>query len=187
LGQLILAGLLAGLILKPGSHFIQPRNRQKAPLPTKTRPATANPEVLPSGRTHEISQARKVRKSRKTSPANLPAWAQKQSWAAWGSRLGEVLHRWWEYGLGAPSALRSRLANRPAVRLSEKETHVKPNRRRAFRVRLVGDEERRCPYCLEEVRKKDPRGVKICPICHTYHHADCWAVTGTCQVPHHHG
>jgi hypothetical protein len=23
-----------------------------------------------------------------------------------------------------------------------------------------------------------------CQICHTLHHADCWAITGTCQVPH---
>jgi hypothetical protein len=28
--------------------------------------------------------------------------------------------------------------------------------------------------------------VKVCPICHTHHHADCWEVTGTCQVPHMH-
>jgi hypothetical protein len=24
-------------------------------------------------------------------------------------------------------------------------------------------------------------------VCHTAHHADCWAQTGTCQVLHHHG
>jgi hypothetical protein len=23
-----------------------------------------------------------------------------------------------------------------------------------------------------------------CKICHTLHHADCWAVTGACQIPH---
>jgi hypothetical protein len=26
--------------------------------------------------------------------------------------------------------------------------------------------------------------VKVCPVCKTRHHADCWSVTGTCQVPH---
>lgn len=51
-------------------------------------------------------------------------------------------------------------------------------------VHLSGAEEHRCPYCLEIVKDNDPRGVEICPICHTYHHADCWAVTGTCQIPH---
>lgn len=45
-------------------------------------------------------------------------------------------------------------------------------------------EEHRCPYCLEEVKRNDPRGVKECSVCHTLHHADCWDVTGMCQVPH---
>lgn len=53
-------------------------------------------------------------------------------------------------------------------------------------IRLQGDEEHRCPYCLDTVEDNDPRGVKICPICGTYHHADCWAITGVCQVPHQH-
>jgi ribosomal protein L37AE/L43A len=53
-------------------------------------------------------------------------------------------------------------------------------------IRLQGDEEHRCPYCLETVEDNDPRGVKICPICGTYHHADCWTITGVCQVPHQH-
>jgi len=53
-------------------------------------------------------------------------------------------------------------------------------------ISLNGLEEHRCPYCLDIVEKKDPRGVKICPICHTWHHADCWDVTGTCQIPHKH-
>jgi flagellar biosynthesis protein FliQ len=51
-------------------------------------------------------------------------------------------------------------------------------------VQLVGTEEHRCPYCLELVEPNDPRGVVVCPICHTRHHADCWNVTGVCQVPH---
>jgi ribosomal protein L37AE/L43A len=45
-------------------------------------------------------------------------------------------------------------------------------------------EEHRCPYCLEEVKRNDPRGVKECDICHTLHHADCWNITGICQIPH---
>lgn len=45
-------------------------------------------------------------------------------------------------------------------------------------------EEHRCPYCLEDVKRNDPRGVKECSICHTLHHGDCWDITGMCQVPH---
>ena len=45
-------------------------------------------------------------------------------------------------------------------------------------------EAHRCPYCLEEVKQNDPRGVKRCEVCNTLHHADCWEVTGVCQVPH---
>lgn len=53
-------------------------------------------------------------------------------------------------------------------------------------IRLTGAEEHRCPYCLEIVQENDARGVQVCPICGTFHHADCWAITGVCQVPHHH-
>ncbi len=59
-------------------------------------------------------------------------------------------------------------------------------RRRQSPVRLEQNEEHRCPYCLEPVSRSDPRGFVVCKVCHTYHHADCWAVTGMCQVPHHH-
>jgi ribosomal protein L37AE/L43A len=45
-------------------------------------------------------------------------------------------------------------------------------------------EEHRCPFCLEDVKRNDPRGIKECEICHSLHHADCWAITGMCQVPH---
>jgi ribosomal protein L37AE/L43A len=58
--------------------------------------------------------------------------------------------------------------------------------RRGRRIRLVGAEEHRCPYCLELVDGRDPRGVVVCRVCHTRHHGDCWAVTGECQVPHYH-
>ena len=51
-------------------------------------------------------------------------------------------------------------------------------------VKLVGIEEHNCPFCLEPVIKKDPRGLKICSSCKTWHHADCWDMTGECQVPH---
>jgi hypothetical protein len=51
-------------------------------------------------------------------------------------------------------------------------------------VSLGGDIVDVCPYCLEEVTPDDPRGVVVCEICGTPHHADCWAITGKCEVPH---
>ncbi len=81
--------------------------------------------------------------------------------------------------------------SRPSVRARPKlitRHSDKPKRRNAtFRqahVQLALVEDHRCPYCLEPVQRTDPRGVKECEICHSLHHADCWAITGTCQVPH---
>jgi uncharacterized Zn-finger protein len=65
---------------------------------------------------------------------------------------------------------------------------AKPKRKRFNHSRpklvLSSEEEHRCPYCLELIDPDDQRGVVECEICHTLHHADCWAITGTCQVPH---
>lgn len=68
-----------------------------------------------------------------------------------------------------------------------KDQIVRPKRRRSRRkphIQFALVEEHRCPYCLDSVTHNDARGVKECEVCHTLHHADCWAITGTCQVPH---
>jgi len=69
-----------------------------------------------------------------------------------------------------------------------KEPVVRPKKKRLFRrkpkIQFALLEEHRCPYCLDAVTRNDPRGVKECEVCHTLHHADCWAITGVCQVPH---
>ena len=69
-----------------------------------------------------------------------------------------------------------------------KEPTVRPKKKRALhrrpKIQLALVEEHRCPYCLDPVSRNDPRGVKECDVCHTLHHADCWAITGMCQVPH---
>ena len=57
-------------------------------------------------------------------------------------------------------------------------------RKRKAEVQFSVYEEHRCPYCLDEVKRNDSRGVKECEICHSLHHADCWDITGMCQVPH---
>jgi len=86
------------------------------------------------------------------------------------------------------NAFQGRLRSEPSPRLIQ-AVPPRPSGKRRSRsdIRLTGAEEYRCPYCLTPVREADPRGVVVCPICHTPHHADCWAVTGTCQVPHAYG
>lgn len=68
------------------------------------------------------------------------------------------------------------------------EPVLRPKKKRLFqrkpKIQLALVEEHRCPYCLDPVSRNDPRGVKECDVCHTLHHADCWAITGVCQVPH---
>ena len=80
----------------------------------------------------------------------------------------------------------------PSVRARLKLVTRQPTRPKRIRgphvrrphVQLALVEEHRCPYCLEPVVRTDPRGTKKCEVCHSLHHADCWAITGTCQVPH---
>ena len=90
-------------------------------------------------------------------------------------------------GLTARTHLRSRFPSRSRksmVQFQNRPHSIPSARSEDSPVHLVGETEHRCPYCLETVVRNDPRGVRVCPICHTHHHADCWAVTGTCQVPH---
>ena len=74
--------------------------------------------------------------------------------------------------LAAPPAPKTKKSARKAKRNGKPE------------IKFVGKEEHTCPYCLDPVVDHDPRGVKICPICKTRHHADCWGITGACQIPH---
>jgi hypothetical protein len=70
-------------------------------------------------------------------------------------------------------------AKDPTIRPKKKrQTHRRP------KIQFALVEEHRCPYCLDTVTHNDPRGVKECEVCHTLHHADCWTITGVCQVPH---
>lgn len=102
------------------------------------------------------------------------------------------IRHWWDHGIKKPpveppsAKKRKRPIRLQANRLRRTPAASRSLPSRSANVRLIGKEEHRCPYCLEEVLPGDPRGVKVCPICHTHHHADCWAVTGTCQVPHFH-
>lgn len=94
--------------------------------------------------------------------------------------------------IGSGADLRSGNGSRPSARARLKLVTRQPTRPKKRRssmlhrshVQLALVEEHRCPYCLELVSRTDPGGVKECEVCHTLHHADCWAITGVCQVPH---
>ena len=78
--------------------------------------------------------------------------------------------------------------NGSSAMVRKMEPVLRPKKKRLFqrkpKIQLALVEEHRCPYCLDPVSRNDPRGVKECEVCHTLHHADCWAITGVCQVPH---
>jgi ribosomal protein L37AE/L43A len=79
------------------------------------------------------------------------------------------------------------LANKPPAGRSIKRLPSGSGLKRRSRqksVQFSTNQEDRCPYCLEPIQPNDPRGVTECKVCHTLHHADCWAITGICQVPH---
>ncbi|MBI5035359.1 MAG: hypothetical protein HZB51_32935 [Chloroflexi bacterium] len=86
----------------------------------------------------------------------------------------------------APRPPRTTTLRRRAKMLKPRKAPVvaRNNGHNGDSLRLTGVVEDRCPYCLDVVKKKDPRGVKKCEVCGTPHHADCWAITGKCQVPH---
>jgi len=90
-------------------------------------------------------------------------------------------------GAGTHSGNGSSSSVRPRLRLITRQP-ARPARRSSLahrpHVQLALVEEHRCPYCLEPVSRNDPGGVKECEVCHSLHHADCWAITGMCQVPH---
>jgi hypothetical protein len=67
---------------------------------------------------------------------------------------------------------------------NDQRSRSKRRRSRSKSIQFAVAEDHRCPYCLDTVTRNDPRGVKECEVCHTLHHADCWAITGVCQVPH---
>lgn len=83
--------------------------------------------------------------------------------------------------------VRANNGSRPSVK-KVKEPTIRPKKKRLSRrkpkIQFALVEEHRCPYCLDTVSRNDPRGVKECDVCHTLHHADCWSITGVCQVPH---
>jgi len=201
-GQLAIGGALAWLALRiwpvvrtkdsPTKAASRPE-RQRAPRPQSSkRPAHTAPPRQPV----RPSQSGWLRL--KSSSGRLQhAWRQGTDQAlGLVASLGKTLGR----AINQPRRLiirfidrsratiyypknRSRMAVHPPISPGAAGSSRRKSR---TKVRLIGAIEHRCPYCLEPVARNDMRGVRICPVCHTLHHADCWEVTGTCQVPHYH-
>jgi hypothetical protein len=87
---------------------------------------------------------------------------------------------------GPVKAKQSPKAIKPAVKktaaVKPASTTRKSRKAQNNDVKLMGEEEHVCPYCLEKVNKDDEK--MICPECGTWHHKECWDLTGTCGVAH---
>jgi hypothetical protein len=85
---------------------------------------------------------------------------------------------------GPVKAKQSPKAIKPAVKktaaVKPASTTRKSRKAQNYDVKLMGEEEHVCPYCLEKVNKDDEK--MICPECGTWHHKECWDLTGTCGV-----
>lgn len=179
--QLALASALAWLALRAwGSPIreivVEPRYSPPSPAPAPP------PSLRPAPRPNRRSVAHPARPARR--PRRASVWTTNASigaaLSAWTARMATQLSGLFPAPSRRPTSRRRKTSKKPA----KARPHYQQLLRREPAVYLSGEVEHRCPYCLEEVRPRDPRGVKICKVCKTWHHADCWAVTGVCQVPH---
>ena len=205
LGQFALGSLLAFVTLQAWKVRVKPPSRKKRPVSerkrgatpgsrkSRTKSSTKQSSAVPASRGMPASQASQPvapparARSASAPPSGTSSLAERLHWEKRWSNLNQKLQEWWDHGLGEPTGASPRSSRKPHVRLPRRRRPVTaPPAQPDSPVHLVGEEEHRCPYCLELVTKNDPRGITVCPICHTQHHADCWALTGVCQVPHYH-
>jgi len=168
LGQLAVATVAAWLAVLAFHRAPAPPAPTPTTEPSPTRWSLADPSLVEETRP---MRARR-RAPRPPVPRAVPTPARATPFRP-GAAVRDGVHR-----------LRARLAQvfarRPAA-------SALPRRRRIRTIRFTGRVEDRCPYCLDVIDARDRRGVTTCPVCRTRHHADCWAVTGMCQMPHLYG
>jgi hypothetical protein len=175
--QLVIASGLAALSIRAWRVTV----REVMVEPRYSPPSTPRPASRPARHSTTRSMRRTSSASTRRRPptSRTSAASASAAFSAWSSRITAQFRN---YFLAPSTGTASR------GRTAKKTTRSKRNRQRVFRrqpaVYLSSEVEHRCPYCLEEVRRNDPRGIKICKVCKTWHHADCWAITGVCQVPH---
>jgi hypothetical protein len=131
----------------------------------------------------ELEPARAVRRERRSRShaPKLPHFHLPTSWTSRSTANGRLKVRKSRANGRVPHEPERVVVSRPLKPARSRRRKAAP---RKPELQLSVYEEHRCPYCLEDVKRNDPRGVKECEICHTLHHADCWNVTGMCQIPH---
>lgn len=139
--------------------MVEPREQQHEAEAVQAHGPSERPRIGVGARHASPSQSRVRTTTSRQSPA------PRSRWARFVSRFVAPPDTAPARKLRSAKPARKRAARGAGITLSEREQHV-------------------CPYCLEAVTKNDRRGVKICKICKTWHHADCWEITGVCQVPH---
>ncbi len=154
---------LSWIALRVWKQSPQVTSRPAMPSPRRPHPARARSTYTPAVAAVPVSKA----------PAPAPVRAPASSSSS-GLRSRIKRHRG------------ERLASRPTATIHGLRAKARRGNLRQSHpvVHLAVHEEHRCPYCLEPVKRNDPRGTVECQICHTLHHKDCWDITGNCQVPH---
>jgi hypothetical protein len=178
--QLGISSILAWVTLRAWAVtgrevLVEPRY---SPAPALSAPNLRSTRRSSQNRTRRPSASglrRPRRKSVRSASSSFGA-----TFTAWTSQLATQLSGI----LSSPSGSTATRRRQTAKKSTKSKTTRQRLLRRAPAVYLSHEVEHRCPYCLEEVRRNDSRGVKICKVCKTWHHADCWAITGVCQVPH---
>lgn len=179
--QLVLASSFSWLTLRAWAGtvreiVVEPRYTQ-IPAPAPASRSTRRPASHPARRsTGRPSSARGPRRA----AARSTSMSFGAAFSTWSARVATQLSGIFPAPSRGTTARRRKTKKKPAKAKSRGQRLL----RRQRAVYLSGDVEHRCPYCLEQVRPNDPRGVKICKVCKTWHHGDCWAITGVCQVPH---
>jgi len=182
--QILWSGLVAWLFVYAWSKPLQIRNQSPVPSQKETRKSAPK---------HKAAWFSFPRVSLPKIRLELPGFLTKASWLKMKETLVahvqksvikiKDLFKWRPGGWMKPTNQVRLNPTLPAVKTNTDRLRLS---RRPSSIKLVGDEEHICPFCLETVAKLDPRGRRICPRCKTWHHLDCWDVTGECQVPHQH-
>ena len=180
--QLIVAGLAAWLAVRAYSRPSLPLEGAAAPDGETNWGFTYHPTIHDTqpirarrGRSRPPAEpARRPSTALRTGPSTASALAAAGAVRTSAVRPVSPLRRSYERLV---ARLERAVAWRPTLGLL-------PSQRKSSPIRFTGAAEDRCPYCLDIVEEHDRRGVTVCPVCHTRHHAECWAVTGTCQMPH---